>query len=83
MNRNVSTISSRLSLRPPQQKSLEILQRVMELAQPQDRSDLASILARVRSEIGGVEDFERSFPSLCFALATGVGKTRLMGAFIA
>ncbi len=27
--------------------------------------------------------FERDFPSLlCFALATGVGKTRLMGAFI-
>ncbi|MBQ6827898.1 MAG: DEAD/DEAH box helicase family protein [Thermoguttaceae bacterium] len=30
-----------------------------------------------------VESFERAFPSLCFALATGVGKTRLMGAFIA
>jgi type III restriction enzyme len=30
-----------------------------------------------------LEDFEREFPSLCFALATGVGKTRLMGAFIA
>ncbi|HND31968.1 MAG TPA: DEAD/DEAH box helicase family protein, partial [Myxococcota bacterium] len=29
------------------------------------------------------KDFERDFPSLCFALATGVGKTRLMGAFIA
>ncbi len=27
-------------------------------------------------------DFERDFVSLCFALATGVGKTRLMGAFI-
>ncbi|MFX3949949.1 DEAD/DEAH box helicase family protein, partial [Streptococcus suis] len=27
--------------------------------------------------------FERDFPSLCFALATGVGKTRLMGAMIA
>ena len=27
-------------------------------------------------------DFERDFPSVCFALATGVGKTRLMGAFI-
>ena len=83
MNRNVSTICGRLSLRPPQQKSLEILQRVMELAQPQDRDDPAGILARVRSEFGSVEDFERSFPSLCFALATGVGKTRLMGAFIA
>jgi type III restriction enzyme len=30
-----------------------------------------------------LESFERDFPSLCFALATGVGKTRLMGAFIA
>ena len=29
-----------------------------------------------------MQDFEREFPSLCFALATGVGKTRLMGAFI-
>ena len=27
-------------------------------------------------------DFERNFPSLTFALATGVGKARLMGAFI-
>ena len=27
--------------------------------------------------------FERSFPSVCFALATGIGKTRLMGALIA
>jgi type III restriction enzyme len=29
-----------------------------------------------------VKDFDRDFCSLCFALATGVGKTRLMGAFI-
>ena len=34
-------------------------------------------------EFPSVTDFERDFPSLCFALATGVGKTRLMGAFIA
>lgn len=27
-------------------------------------------------------DFERKFSSIAFALATGVGKTRLMGAFI-
>ncbi len=36
----------------------------------------------IRSEFSSVEDFERDFPSLCFALATGVGKTRLIGAFI-
>ena len=27
--------------------------------------------------------FERDFPSICFALATGIGKTRLKGACIA
>ncbi|MNC95119.1 Type III restriction enzyme, res subunit [compost metagenome] len=36
----------------------------------------------MHSEFPIVTDFEREFPSLCFALATGVGKTRLMGAFI-
>ena len=36
----------------------------------------------IRGEYPSVTDFEREFPSLCFAIATGVGKTRLMGAFI-
>ena len=30
-----------------------------------------------------LSSFEREFPSVCFALATGIGKTRLMGACIA
>ncbi|WP_158097759.1 DEAD/DEAH box helicase family protein [Tyzzerella sp. An114] len=30
-----------------------------------------------------LSSFERDFPSVCFALATGIGKTRLMGACIA
>ena len=46
-------------------------------------SDRAKALEIIRSEFATVTDFERDFPSLCFALATGVGKTRLMGAFIA
>ena len=45
--------------------------------------DVAAILATLKAEFPTLEDFEREFPSLCFALATGVGKTRLMGAFIA
>jgi len=45
--------------------------------------DVASILATLKAEFSTLEDFERDFPSLCFALATGVGKTRLMGAFVA
>ena len=40
-------------------------------------------LQAIQSAFPSVTDFERDFPSLCFALATGVGKTRLMGAFIA
>lgn len=49
---------------------------------PQKGFDLQTALATIRSEFPMVTDFEREFPSLCFALATGVGKTRLMGAFI-
>ncbi len=82
MSRRVSSISQRLSLRAPQQRALEILDRVMVVAHPRRTADMAAALAAIRAEYPEVTDFERSFPSLCFALATGVGKTRLMGAFI-
>lgn len=81
--RHVNAIAGRLSLRQPQRTSLEILDRVTEIAPPSKRADLAAALDVIRSEYPGVTDFERDFVSLCFALATGVGKTRLMGAFIA
>jgi type III restriction enzyme len=82
MNRHVNTIAGRLSLRPPQRHSLEILGRITEIVPPRKGTDLGAALAVIRSEFPTVTDFEREFPSLCFALATGVGKTRLMGAFI-
>jgi type III restriction enzyme len=44
--------------------------------------DISDALKTIQAEFKTVTDFERHFPSLCFALATGVGKTRLMGAFI-
>lgn len=83
MNRHVNAIAGRLSLRAPQRHSLEILDRVTELIPPRKDADLEAALAAIRAEFPSVTDFERDFPSLCFALATGVGKTRLMGAFIA
>jgi type III restriction enzyme len=83
MNRYVNSISGRLSLRPPQREALEILARMEEISPSKKDADLAAALDVIRSEYSSVEDFEREFPSLCFALATGVGKTRLMGAFIA
>lgn len=82
MKPQVKAIADRLSLRPPQRRSLEILDRLTEIVPPRKGVDLESALAIIRSEFPTVTDFEREFPSLCFALATGVGKTRLMGAFI-
>lgn len=81
--RHVNAISGRLSLRAPQRDSLAILDRITEIVPPRGNTDLAAALDIIRIEYPGVTDFERQFPSLCFALATGVGKTRLMGAFIA
>lgn len=82
MNRHVNAIAGRLSLRSPQRQSLEILDRVCEILPPKKNSDRAAGLATIKNEFPTVTDFEREFPSLCFSLATGVGKTRLMGAFI-
>jgi len=78
----VNAISNRLSLRTPQRDSLEILSRVCEVISLQKDGDVAQALETIKTEFATVEDFERDFPSLCFAIATGVGKTRLMGAFI-
>jgi len=82
MNRHVNSIAGRLSLRPPQRQSLEILDRITEIVPPKKDTDTPGALEAIHTEFPTVADFERDFPSLCFALATGVGKTRLMGAFI-
>lgn len=83
--RILNSISGRLSLRAPQRESLEALARA--IAATDDRMlapmrDVPALLDMLKAEFPKLEDFERGFPSLCFALATGVGKTRLMGAFI-
>lgn len=82
--RVLNLVTGRLSLRPPQAESLARLARSLAVAPGllgHDR-DLPALLASLKAEFPTLEDFERDFPSLCFALATGVGKTRLMGAFI-
>jgi type III restriction enzyme len=82
MNKQVNAIAGRLSLRQPQRRSLEILDRLTEIAPPSKGSDIEAARLAIQGEFPSVTDFERDFPSVCFALATGVGKTRLMGAFI-
>lgn len=84
MNLNVNNISARLSLRKPQKESLEILADVLDVIElgKHTPASLKEQLEKINALFPTVTDFEREFPSLCFALATGVGKTRLMGAFI-
>jgi type III restriction enzyme len=82
MNKTAQMITQRLSLRTPQEKSLEILADILDKIELSKNPDLDTFLSVVHEKYGTCTDFERNFPSLCFALATGVGKTRLMGAFI-
>ncbi|WP_455003558.1 DEAD/DEAH box helicase [Cardiobacterium hominis] len=84
-NRILHAINGRLSLRPPQAESLVKLAQALDAAPAmlKHERDVAAILATLKTEFPTLSDFEREFPSLCFALATGVGKTRLMGACIA
>jgi len=81
--RLVRQLAARMSLREPQGASLAILADLLGRIELGKTADLAAQLAVVRAQWPAVEDFERDFASVCFALATGVGKTRLMGAFIA
>lgn len=88
-------IQTAMSLRKPQFKSLNIFalylqseagQKVLNrLKKP--RENIIPLLESTKAyfktipEAKEFENFERSFPTFTFALATGVGKTRLMGAF--
>lgn len=81
---NIHYIGHRLSLRKPQQQSLEILDEICSRIQLSKDTDVGTALSAIQERYPTVTSFEdRDFVSLCFALATGVGKTRLMGTFIA
>lgn len=82
MNEKVQAIKNRLSLRQPQVDSLEILEKLADVLELKKGVDVKKELAKAQGLYPTCSDFERDFPSVCFALATGVGKTRLMGAFI-
>ena len=83
--RAINNIIGRLSLRQPQQDSLRALAVAISASEHKllnPKRDVPELLETLKAQFPKLSDFERDFPSLCFALATGVGKTRLMGAFI-
>lgn len=79
-------ISNRLSLRTPLRESLALLDRLVQAGALPLRSDapldLAAATAQIQTFAPSFSEFGRGFPSLAFNIATGVGKTRLMAAFI-
>jgi possible type III restriction protein res subunit len=79
---DVDYISGVMSLRRPQKTSLKRLADILEEVPLTKDMPLDSALETVNNLFPICKDFERNFISLTFALATGVGKTRLMGAFI-
>src|SRR6185437_13791108 len=83
MNQIAENIKQRLSLRKPLQEALDILTQVSEELELEKEVDLKTELEKVQALFPTCTDFEREFPSICFSIATGVGKTRLMGACVA
>lgn len=83
LNRNAKHIRTSLALRPPQIESLERFQQICDVLSLSKEADIEQELQKIRELFPTMKSFERDFPSVCFALATGIGKTRLMGAFIA
>src|SRR5574344_2481942 len=89
MNNTVNYIKQRLSLRQPLGEALEVVEKItdviaLEKAPEHNKAEfLKEQLSKAQSIIPQCKDFERNFPSFSFSIATGIGKTRLMGACIA
>ena len=62
--RIVRQITQRLSLRAPQEHSLEILAEVVNEIELGKDVDLQEALTRIQASYPTVTDFERDFPSL-------------------
>jgi type III restriction enzyme len=91
MNTIANNIKLRLSLREPLQEALDIVAQLsgdLSLTKVPDNEEGALVflkneLDKVKNSFTTCTSFQRDFPSVAFSIATGVGKTRLMGACIA
>lgn len=84
MNKHINYIINRLKLRVPQKESLELFEKLCDELSLIKDVNLMDEIEKIKKISKTFSDFDkREFPSICFSLATGLGKTRLMGAFIA
>lgn len=82
MSKTTDYISNAMSLREPLKQSLELLDSLIVKADLIGSSKSEKKIEAIKKDCSFFEEFERSFPSICFSIATGIGKTRLMGAFV-
>lgn len=90
-NEQLQRIKNRLSLREPLQEALDIVAQLssdLAMSKLPDNDDeavtfLKGELDKVKNSFTTCTSFQRDFPSIAFSIATGVGKTRLMGACMA
>ena len=85
-----NSIKQRMSLREPLAEALDVVTRLTEklaLKKPKIESEYSEYLEQqltlAKEVCPFIKSFERDFPSFAFSIATGIGKTRLMGACIA
>lgn len=78
----IDNISNIMSLRKPQKRSVQILDTILSDINLSKNVNLENARDSIHDVYPIFKDFEHSFMSLTFALATGVGKTKLMGAFM-
>lgn len=79
---DIDMISNVMSLRKPQERSIKILDSVLDEFELSKNIDLNTTCECVNNLYHIFKTSEHPFMSMTFALATGVGKTKLMGAFI-
>lgn len=79
---SIDYISNVMSLRKPQKRSLKILADIVDEINLSKNVNLKDAEETIHENYPIFKEFEYSFPSLAFAIATGVGKTKLMGVFI-
>ncbi|MGE4571757.1 MAG: DEAD/DEAH box helicase family protein [Candidatus Izemoplasmatales bacterium] len=79
---SVNRIENIMSLRIPQKQSLKILDTILDEFKLSKDEEVDKISTFINDMYPIFKGFEHNFMSLAFALATGVGKTKLMGAFI-
>ena len=94
MDSVIKKIKYAMSLREPQSEALSFLHKICEPVEfkTPDKSDKGRLAVKEKAKVSASEHCENeqtinfaeefSFPSFCFELATGIGKTRLMGAAI-